>query len=435
MSSNRAVRSRAVTDPELPRVPGKTVYLLGSGFSRPLGIPVIGDFLSVGMALLKRHGESEDPTLSPRKRKDLIQGVLAIANRYRHTLATILDREPNIEDMFCMADLLRERGSKGEGNNARGVLAPFIRAVCKRGMELHERALRGRNTGTSDVQSGCKCNAEDGEEGIAACMVPRSHFFSGAPKADVKGQFYSKLPVKDPQAKEAGDGVCVYLAFLSQLFHRAGDPQTMAKTMGVSVDMAGPAIVSLNYDLVIERKLEALLAARPAGKTVRPCFYGAKVERGHPSFKKGSHWLPLIKLHGSVNWKEVPNRACITIDEHEPDGPLIFPSWQRSSFADTVFEKLLAEARAHLRRASRIVIIGYSLPESDLYMRYLLADVLDTVEMPEIIVANRFATESDAREQVRKMIGSRAAACVSANHPEGLLGLVKSKADPSSFTS
>lgn len=226
--------------------------------------------------------------------------------------------------------------------------------------------------------------------------------------------------------------MCLYQAFLSQVL---SEPHSYGP--GFLYDRkqyAGPAIVSLNYDMVVEKKLETI-TPNPTGQT-KQCYYGYGVSRESPDWDENQHCLPLIKLHGSVNWQRQCQCCVQTIGNWEcktaVNDPMIFPSWQRISLAGTVFAKLLDEARIHLRLASRIVFIGYSLPPTDRYIRYLLADVLDTIELPEIEIANRWDDETALRH-VTDMMGSRIANKLSRNYSDGLIGLVKSKRDPSSI--
>ena len=139
-----------------PRIPGKSVYVIGSGFSRPLDIPVIADFVPLGLNILKGNTSSDGKGW--RESKETIEKVIEIANDYRRKLTGVLDHEPTIEDLFCMADLLGGRGAK----NKRGpteqskILAEFVRKVCALGYERHEQSHS------------------------AQCRVPRAHFLENA---------------------------------------------------------------------------------------------------------------------------------------------------------------------------------------------------------------------------------------------------------------
>lgn len=384
-----------------PRIPGKTVYFVGSGFSSPLKLPVIRDFVPLGLEILK--GKKDSPTW--KQHTKLISQITTIANDCRRRLASIQERDPDLEDLFCMADLLPDRI---DGIERIDILAEFVRKVCYEAYKNHHKLeIEGR-------------------------FVPRAHFFS-------KDSFDKGLNTKADEPTSTGNppGVCVFQAFLSQVLaekHLDGDLPAEHK------HYARPAIVSLNYDRVIEKKLFTL-----KGEKVGAAFNGQSIMRDEPEWTD-KHSLHLIKLHGSVDWglcKEYDSCVQMVDDWHtakagEPGAnasrPMIFPSWQRASLRGTVFEKLLKEARIHLRLASRIVFIGYSLPDTDRYIRYLLADVFDTAEMPQIDIANRWQ-RGEAEHHVARMMGVRAVGRLKKNYPDGLIGLVKANSDPSSLGS
>lgn len=383
---------------------------------------MIADFVSLGLAILKGRKEPKDDRW--KKHETLIRRIVEIANNCRRKLSSVQDKEPDLEDVFCMADLLHDKVDPTE-KSATGkikqstdkieqslVLAEFVRKVCHEAFDSHRKLP------------------------VAQRSVPRAHLFSkdyDTPSHELTGEAGSNIP-----------GVCLYHAFLSQVLSEQCSPGNFEKPELKSY--AGPAIVSLNYDLVVEKKLETLENKRRASFEKIGCFYGRHVCNGDPEWKDGTCRLPLVKLHGSVDWERLSECGCCikrmedwTTLTAESSGaserwPMIFPSWQRASLQGTVFAKLLNEARIHLRLASRIVFIGYSIPATDRYIRYLLADVFDTAEMPEIEVANLWQ-HGEALRHVTAMMGVRAARSMTKNYPEGLVGLVKSKRDPSSVGS
>lgn len=414
------IARRPSIDDELkqPRIPGKTVYVLGSGFSVALGIPMIRDFVPLGLELLKKENRQRkgEDGFDWDARSKFIAKVIEITNRYRRTLMGAVDHEPHIEDMFSLADLLGEMLPVEGGRSAkvRDMLAAFLRIVCLWTYGLHE----------------------SGE--TPACVVPRSHFMTK------RYRMPEIEPSRGSVPADSVSGVCLYEAFLSQVLSDM-EPQTAAASEAIKEQgYAGPAIISLNYDLVVEKKLERLQAKSDGEKHPRH-FLGRGVDCCHPTFVRARHWLPLIKLHGSADWKRNPGQHpgslndCIqtsdkpSLDWKLNEEPMVFPTWQRDSLEGTVFAKLLDEARIHLRLASRIVFIGYSLPETDLYIRYLLADALDTVELPAIETANQFKTLEEARSHVARVMGPRAARQLKENYPEGLKGFVQFHTDKSSF--
>ncbi len=110
-----------------PRLLGKTVFILGAGFSKLLGLPLIADFIPEGLSLLKRHAWEKRPADDPDKalRDQDGQLVLELQQVLGSRLAMLRalgGREPTIEDVFCAVDLLGEAGDRKVKNPARPLL-------------------------------------------------------------------------------------------------------------------------------------------------------------------------------------------------------------------------------------------------------------------------------------------------------------------------
>ncbi len=275
-----------------------------------------------------------------------------------------------------------------------------------------------------------------------APQVSHVHFKSRLVGSGSDGSHALQLDPKKGQGP--GQQVCAYSAFLSQIAESCAQINKPDKP---EIERyAHPAILSLNYDMVIETKLDAFAYAP------LEAWYGSGVVNEDETFKdreaeaafpwlvreKNSSgaiaplMLSLLKLHGSVNWVSNPANAgtpkSVTVQPLEPkeeskEAPLNFPTWQRDPLATTFFDQVLREARIHLRLASRIVIIGYSLPHTDRYLRYLLANAFDTPEQPALEICNGW-DKPRCHEQVRRMIGARAADWDMRAYPGGFLEFV-----------
>ena len=115
-------------NPGYPRLPGKTVYLLGAGFSASMGIPVMKGFLSAGLKLLKP---------APNAWNSEIEKVLELMARFQSLFMANGRDEPSLEELFCVVDLF---GSKED----RLVLCGFVRAVFEAAWINHETKLGKR---------------------------------------------------------------------------------------------------------------------------------------------------------------------------------------------------------------------------------------------------------------------------------------------------
>lgn len=106
------------------------------------------------------------------------------------------------------------------------------------------------------------------------------------------------------------------------------------------------SVVTLNYDLVLER-FAIHIASRASGDSRLVTFSREdKADSGLPIF--------LAKLHGSA----------------DDPANIIPPTWNKVLDGRTVGQWKLAHKL--LENANQIRIIGYSLPETDSYIKYLL---------------------------------------------------------------
>ncbi len=133
--------------------------------------------------------------------------------------------------------------------------------------------------------------------------------------------------------------------------------------------------ITFNYDTVLEDALEALAV---------PYAYGFKKQtvNWHSSMRADRNLAVetrVLKLHGSVNWgrKGKMGRSFTVYGRYSdllkngilPE--LVPPTWRK------VFQDQLADiwdvAVETLQSATRVVIIGFSIPPTDTHFKYLLA--------------------------------------------------------------
>lgn len=102
-------------------------------------------------------------------------------------------------------------------------------------------------------------------------------------------------------------------------------------------------VVSLNYDRLIEMACDHL-------STTFPSDISHKIDPSRANSTRAN--VPLVKLHGCVSSTIVP------------------PTWNKG--AHPGIAKDWANAYEAIRNATQLRFIGYSLPDSDAYVRYLL---------------------------------------------------------------
>jgi hypothetical protein len=151
---------------------------------------------------------------------------------------------------------------------------------------------------------------------------------------------------------------------------------------------AGDTLITFNYDLVIEEALfgtgfwtprdgYGLLAAGVRSPWAIRWFKNPET----PAESK----ILLLKLHGSLNWapgnrikiKKLP----LVIRKRNSGGParenvlILPPGWNKKIYTRP-FSALWAKARNKLEHCSRLVIIGYSMPETDLLAQALFSELI-----------------------------------------------------------
>lgn len=166
-------------------------------------------------------------------------------------------------------------------------------------------------------------------------------------------------------------------------------------------------VISTNYDICIDN---AMLSAGNVnyGLTIRSAVHrSGAILKGRPEemihfkplpgdqayIRRGP--IPLLKLHGSLNWLYCARCRELDITLEEPGGLTVLNSPQigrcgtagctqryeallvgpslMQRYAHPVLRTTWDRANAALSEADRLIIIGYSLPESDYLIRCLLA--------------------------------------------------------------
>ncbi|MBU0609515.1 MAG: SIR2 family protein [Armatimonadetes bacterium] len=139
----------------------------------------------------------------------------------------------------------------------------------------------------------------------------------------------------------------------------------------------GDAVISFNYDTLIDSALRLCAPWRPEeGYGVRvvdsdKCWQ-SRTRRGRPA-REG---IKLLKMHGSLNWyRPDPARPEIVLapPPYDPQRiTIIPPMWNKPIIDDDLFLRVWRQARAALGSANVVVVVGYSLPATDLMAQSLL---------------------------------------------------------------
>ncbi len=300
----------------------KVVYVLGAGFSEPLGLPVMANFLSKAKNMFaeepKTYGYFGDVF-------KMLKEKLSFAKNYYETDLF------NIEEVLSILEMkyyLYKNGEQGQ----------FIKLI--QDVITHH---------TPDLES------------FPGRDEPQHRFLLGLPGGRCWLPYYS------------------FVASLCNLVVKVTDKHgRLSSSCSVLENGAEYSLITLNYDLIVESVLDRLKGI------------GAKVQ-----LKVGleedesidSDQFYLAKLHGSV----------------EPHGsdktPIIVPpTWSKGS--NEAVRPAWRLAFNLLRNANYVRVLGYSLPESDAYVRYLFKSaILDCENLEGFDVITRDDSNGDTKKR------------------------------------
>lgn len=312
------------------------VYILGAGFSAERGLPVVKNFMF-------EMRDAYDWLLSAGRVHEYqaIERVL----EFRHDAAASayrvkIDLE-NIEELFSLAS-----ASTG----------------FKRSRDL-SKSIRVAIAATLDY-----CRTKIAERKVfvyGPCAIP---FYKPYLKAsEILGQHeYRDIPA--------------YQHYLRSM---------LCSTDGSTVENT---ILSFNYDTLVEEALSNMNVGFSYGFKTNTVSYRANLRK----FAKPD--VKLLKLHGSVNWAHLEQAGTgvsqLTVfDTYDavrearavPD--LIPPTWRK--VFDGNLENVWDDAIEAIKSATRIFVIGFSVPETDTHFKYLLAAGLQSnISLRDIVFVN-----------------------------------------------
>lgn len=171
-----------------------------------------------------------------------------------------------------------------------------------------------------------------------------------------------------------------------------------------------PPIITFNYDLVLERSLMQVLIGEQITENGYPfhdiwlkyhyenipseiwrihnCIFQKPTRGGIERFTRtrltksniqsGSMMeLEILKLHGSLNFpsEKWPDDKNFNVAE-VLDQPKILPPIFNKMTTDAPVAGMWKIAMERLRSAKNVIIVGYSLPSTDIYMQYFLKSAL-----------------------------------------------------------
>ena len=271
------------------------VYLLGAGFSAPLGLPVMSNFLEKSKDLFYlKDALTTDQSKCFKEVFEAIHTMSVVKNYYETDLF-------NIEEILSILTMQHRLG----GEPLKKAFLRYIADV----IEFY----------TPEVPRLSVPHTSEWYKGLYSSM--------GEP-----GQYYG--------------------LFVGSLFQLSISPPAggAKRYLNRFVDYG---VITLNYDLVLERFARSLKANYPNAPT---SFFRTKY-----IFDDG---IPLAKLHGSVR------HGSVDKSEESDKNVIVAPTWNKEVSQDLLLDWTLAFQL--LSAANHLRVIGYSLPTADAYIKYLL---------------------------------------------------------------
>jgi NAD-dependent SIR2 family protein deacetylase len=198
--------------------------------------------------------------------------------------------------------------------------------------------------------------------------------------------------------------ILLICAILSVHHSRTGSHGRMVSQIASAGWLATSALISLNYDIHMDN---ALIRAR--GQFGVDLDYGtefANFDHGDDWTRPGPQSVPLFKLHGSLNWLYCPRCTALTLTPKEKGilsrtgrglcgckeelAPIIVPPSFFKEMSNYHLQTIWRKAEQALISAKRIVFCGYSMPDADIHIKYMLkrAELNRTGPAAQVFVVN-----------------------------------------------
>lgn len=184
-------------------------------------------------------------------------------------------------------------------------------------------------------------------------------------------------------------------------------------------------IITFNYDLVIEENIQSAgtwnpingFLAKVSGSTSE---WARKWMREKSAKQKRKTSIDLLKMHGSLGWRLYEENKAIRIKDRpyvvragqQETVAILGPGWKKPIDRNP-FKRFWREARLRIERAKTVMIIGYSLPETDLLARALFAEAIRLKKARNHMLRKLFIV--DPSVTVKEKFASLFAPCLGPN--------------------
>ncbi len=324
----------------------RNVFILGAGFSASAGAPVIRNFLDVSRELFDdpNSGLDAEGRLLFREVFDFRKQLAQAREKFEIDL-------DNIEELFGLVEISQRL--KPELARTRDATVFLIAKT----LELSVASDQHR---------------------------PLINFGINRDYMNTNPRWVARVPRGQGGADRFQWSVYQHFAFL--LSGEFDDPR--------KAEFRSNTVITFNYDLVLDATLAELGIKRT---------YGLEGDT--------SDGLPLLKLHGSTNWalclgcesvmvlaeqaftppSKFQSIACERCGKTGARRLLVPPSWDKSEYQKAL-RPVWKKAMEAIQNATRICIVGYSMPETDSFFKYLLTlGLAENDQLYKLIVVDKAA--------------------------------------------
>lgn len=202
------------------------------------------------------------------------------------------------------------------------------------------------------------------------------------------------------------------------------------------------SVISTNWDILLDTSLQRIINHHHHA-VVDYCCYISSYRENDDSVKPGLEILgeggfnvKLLKLHGSLNWLQCPRcqRVYVDMDNkiaidnykfpincrhcdknfkeqngHKLSSNIIMPTFLKN-LSNPQYKLIWQNAGIELSEATKIVFIGYSLPQADFEMRQLLSRMVRSDAIIEVVDYAKSESEQkyiDTINRFKMFFGSR----------------------------
>ncbi len=285
------------------------VYILGAGFSVDGGIPLVKDFL-------QRMADSVEWLYKEGREREAeaVNNVFSFRLRAAGAAYRAQIDVENIEELFSLASASEGEALTKDITTAIAATIDFARA----------------STPTSECKVGSRIvHGDDGSWNKEEEQVPTYHLYAGL----ISGSMCAE-----------------------------------------SAEMRN-TVITFNYDTLLDDALSELKIPFTYGLPSTVADYRSSSKS---SSLRSAQALKVYKLHGSINWSTLSkSNSKIKVYGGYQDVPahervlLIPPTW-RKVFGGHLSD-IWSKAVEALSEATRIIVVGFSMPSTDTHFKYLLA--------------------------------------------------------------